>query len=202
MVPTEMLTSMFDEPSSGSKISRYSPRGEWVGMGRGSSISSEASAARLPPHSFASSRISFESTSSVFCASPWTFLVAAPPSPSASAPLFTRVLMPLHARAIVSMSRRRSALMSFLSRWRASRNWLSVMRFMAALFYSLACEPGAAQEERGEQPEHRPHAGHRRKGARGQRNHRVAAVQERGAHADRLALASRRRGLVKERHDD
>ena len=27
IVPTEMLTSMFDEPSSGSKSSRYCPRG-------------------------------------------------------------------------------------------------------------------------------------------------------------------------------
>ena len=27
IVPTEMLTSMFDEPSSGSNSSRYSPRG-------------------------------------------------------------------------------------------------------------------------------------------------------------------------------
>ena len=27
MVPTEMLTSMFEEPSSGSNSSRYSPRG-------------------------------------------------------------------------------------------------------------------------------------------------------------------------------
>src|SRR5262249_5894942 len=157
--------------------------------------------ARLPPHSFASSRISFESTSSVFCASPWTLLFPAEPKPSASAPLFTRVLIPLHARAIVSMSRRRSALMSCLSRWRATRNWLSVIRFMAALFYSPAREPGAAQEKRGEQPVHRPHAGDRGQGAGAERNERVAAVEERGAHAHRLALATGRRSLVEERHD-
>src|SRR5215470_7009494 len=158
-------------------------------MGRGSSISSEASAARLPPHSFASSRISLESTSSVFCASPWTLLFPAEPRPSASAPLLTRVLIPLHARAIVSMSRRRSALMSFLSRWRATRNWLSVIRFMVALFYSAAREPGATEEKRGEQPVHRPHAGERRQGAGAERDQCVAAVQERGAHPHRLPLA-------------
>src|SRR5262249_14673174 len=158
--------------------------------------------ARLPPHSFASSRISFESTSSVFCASPWTLLFPAEPKPSASAPLFTRVLIPLHARAIVSMSRRRSALMSFLSRWRATRNWLSVIRFMAALFYSPAREPGAAQEKRGEQPVHRPHAGNRGQRAGAERNERVAAGEERGAHALRLAGETGRGGLVEGRHDD
>src|SRR5438093_13125157 len=100
MVPTEMLTSMLEEPSSGSNSSRYSPRGYWVGIGRGSSISSEARAARLPPHSLASSRISLDSTSSFFCTSPCTLRVAAPPRPSPSAPLLTRVLIALQARAI------------------------------------------------------------------------------------------------------
>src|SRR5688500_11935434 len=104
-------------------------------MGRGSSISSEASAARLPPHSLASSRISLDSTSRVFCASPCTLRVAAEPSPSASAPLLTRVLMPLQARAMVSISSRRSGLIRFLSRCRETRNWESVMRFMAG--YSM-----------------------------------------------------------------
>src|SRR4051812_49924815 len=48
---------------------------------RSSSISSETSAARLPPHSFASSRISFDITSRFFCISPWTFSVPASPRP-------------------------------------------------------------------------------------------------------------------------
>src|SRR4030095_3933702 len=165
-------------------------------------ISSEASAARLPPHSFASSRISFESTSRVFCASPCTFFVAAEPRPSASAPLLTRVLIALQARAIVSMRRRRSALMRFFCFCLETRNWVSVIRFMGHLFYALACEPGAAQEKGREQPVHRRHAGGGGERARGERDEGMAAVQERGAQAHRLALASGRRGLVEERHDD
>src|SRR5262245_30410046 len=171
-------------------------------MGLGSSISSEASAARFPPHSLASSRISFESTSSVFWASPCTFFVAAEPRPSASAPLLTRVLMALHARAMVSMSSRRSALMRFLSRWRETRNWLSVIRFVMGSFYALSREPGAAQEKRCEQPVHRRHPGGRRDGTRGERDEGVAAVEEGGAQPHGLALAPGRRSLVEQRHDD
>src|SRR5688572_1164652 len=170
-------------------------------MGLGSSISSEARAARLPPHSLASSRISFDSTSSVFCASPCTFLVAAAPSPSASAPLLTRVLIPLHARAMVSMSSRRSALMSFLSRWRDRRNWLRVIRLMGS-FYSPPAEPCTAQEQGGDEPERGRHAGRGRQRAGSERNQGMAGVQERGAQSHRLALPAGRRGLVEERHDD
>ena len=39
MVPIETLTSMFDEPSSGSKVSRYSPFGKRCGTRCGRSIS-------------------------------------------------------------------------------------------------------------------------------------------------------------------
>src|ERR1051326_4473549 len=42
--------------------------------------------------------------------------------------------MPLQARAMVSISRRRSALMRFFSRWRLTRNWLSVTRRMKNYF--------------------------------------------------------------------
>src|SRR3989454_1244754 len=136
MVPTEMLTSMLEEPSSGSNSSRYSPRGYWVGIGRGFSISSEARAARLPPHSLASSKISLDSTSSFFCTSPCTLRVAAPPRPSPSAPLLTRVLIALQARAMVSISRRRSALISFLSRCRSIRNCVRWTRRMGAFYAS------------------------------------------------------------------
>src|SRR5262245_34298094 len=110
--------------------------------------------------------------------------------------------MPLHARAMVSMRSRRSALMSFLSRWRETRNWLSVIRLVMTSFYALARKPGTAQEKRGEQPVHRRHAGGGRERARGERDEGMAAVQERGAQAHRLALAPGRRGLVEERHDD
>src|SRR5688572_10087823 len=43
--------------------------------------------------------------------------------------------MPLQARAMVSISSRRSGLIRFLSRCRETRNWESVMRFMAG--YSM-----------------------------------------------------------------
>ena len=55
----------------------------------------------------------------------------ASPRPSASAPLFTRVLIALQARAMVSISRRRSALIRLRSRWRETRNWERVTRLMA-----------------------------------------------------------------------
>ena len=48
--------------------------------------------------------------------------------------MLTRVLIALQARAMVSISSRRSALIRFLSRWRATRNWESVTRLMAADF--------------------------------------------------------------------
>ena len=63
----------------------------------------EASAARWPPHSLASSSTSLAITSSFFCASPCTFSVPAEPSTSPSAPLLTRVLIALQARATTSM---------------------------------------------------------------------------------------------------
>src|SRR3970040_1186017 len=138
-------------------------------MGLGSAISSETSAARLPPHSFASSRISFESTSSFFCASPWTFSEPAEPSPSASAPLLTRVLIALQARAMVSISRRRSALIRFLPRWRSIRNWVRLTRFMGS-FYLLPRVPGAGEQAGGEQHEHRRHAERGRERAGGERD--------------------------------
>src|SRR5438445_4071882 len=175
MVPTEMLTSILEEPSSGSMSSRYSPRlyGSVIGTGR--STSSEANAARLPPQTLASMRISLESTSSFFCASPCTLSVPAPPSPSASAPLLTRVLIALQARAMVSSSSRRSALITFCC-WRPTRNCVSVIRFMRALFYALSGEPSAAQEQRRDQREHRSHAERRGHRTGGERNEGLAAV--------------------------
>ena len=62
-MPTLTFTSMFEEPSSGSNNNRYSPFGKRCGMACGSSISSDAIAARCPPHSLASSRISLAMTS-------------------------------------------------------------------------------------------------------------------------------------------
>ena len=51
MLPTETLTSMLDEPSSGSNTSRYLPRGYDCGIWYGPAISSEAMPARCPDHS-------------------------------------------------------------------------------------------------------------------------------------------------------
>ena len=48
------------------------------------------------------------------------------------------MLIALQARAMVSMRSRRSALISFLSRWRATRNCDSVTRLMRRILYLLA----------------------------------------------------------------
>src|SRR3546814_5109635 len=71
-------------PSSGSNSSRELPRGDASGIGWLWSISSDASPARCPPQALASSRMSLLSTSSFFCASPWTLMFEPPSPPSAS----------------------------------------------------------------------------------------------------------------------
>src|SRR5258706_2780894 len=178
-------------------------------MGTGFSTSSEAKAARLPPQTFASSKISLESTSSFFCTSPWLFSESREPCPSARAPLLTRVLIALQARAIVSRRSRRSALIrSFCCR--PTRYWVSVTRRMRRILRGAGSrpfveldlgEPGAAEQTGGDQAEHRRHARRGRERAREERDQRVAAVEQRGAQAHRLALAPGGRRLVEERHD-
>ena len=90
------------------------PRGYTSGIGCEWSISSEARPARCPPQALASSRISLLSTSSFFCASPWTLMLAPPslppasPSTPPSAPFPTAIEIRLQARATTSISRRRS----------------------------------------------------------------------------------------------
>src|SRR4051812_40197460 len=121
-------------------------------------------------------------------------LVPALPWPSARAPLLTRVLMALQARAIVSSRSRRSALMRFLSRCRASRNWLRVTRRMPCILRRLsaiarrrlaASEPCGAEQAAGQQPEHGRHADGQRESAGAQRNERLAGVDHGGADAYR-----------------
>src|SRR5512144_2847729 len=106
---------------------------------------------------------------------------------------------------MVSISSRRSALMRPLSRWRATRNWVSVTRRIGS-FYRAAHlaprEPRPAEERRGEQPEDRRHAHRDGKRARAERDEGLAGVDHGGADADRLALAAFRRRLVEKRHDD
>src|SRR5258708_2315277 len=69
-------------------------------------ISSEAMAARWPPHSLASISTSLAMMSSFFWTSPCTFSLPAVPSTSPRAPLLTLMAMRLQARATISMSRR------------------------------------------------------------------------------------------------
>src|SRR5690606_18643091 len=99
-------------------------------MGWQWSISSEAQAARCPPQALASSRISLESTSSFFCASPCTLPVPASPSTPPSAPLPTAIEMLVQARATTAISWRRSALMRPARcssiRWRVRETWLDI----------------------------------------------------------------------------
>src|SRR5574343_260966 len=116
MVPMETLTSMFEEPSSGSKVSRYSPFGKRCGTRCGRSISSEAMAARWPPHSLASSRMSLDSTSSFFCASPCTLSLPASPSTPPSPPLPMSTEMVWQARETISIRNLRSPVMAPLVR--------------------------------------------------------------------------------------
>src|SRR5258708_6770291 len=73
------------------------------------SISSDAMAARWPPHSFASISTSLAMMSSFFWISPCTFSLSALPITSPSAPLLTLMLMLLQARATTSISKRSSA---------------------------------------------------------------------------------------------
>ncbi|KAG1249810.1 hypothetical protein G6F65_018981 [Rhizopus arrhizus] len=85
--------------------------GAGAGTGGGGAISSEALAARWPPHALAWSRISLLMTSSFFCASPCTLPVPASPSTPPRAPLLTAMEMLVQARATTAISWRRSALM-------------------------------------------------------------------------------------------
>src|SRR3546814_6425425 len=95
---------------------RSLPRGYASGIGWLWSISSDASPARCPPQALASSRMSLLSTSSFFCASPWTLMFEPPSPPSASpstppsAPLPTATEIRLQARATTSISSRSSGL--------------------------------------------------------------------------------------------
>src|SRR6185312_11067694 len=67
-------------------------------MEYGCSCSSDTIPASWPPHSFVRTKISFASTSSFICVSPWTLTVPASPRAFASAPLPISVAMRLHAR--------------------------------------------------------------------------------------------------------
>ncbi len=87
--PTATLTSMLDEPSSGSKTSRYLPRGCWPAAGSAPRSSSETMPARCRPTARRRRKISLASTSSFFCSSPCTLATPGLPSTSASAPWAT-----------------------------------------------------------------------------------------------------------------
>src|SRR5690606_37393972 len=97
------------------------------------SISSEAMAARWPPHSLASSRISLESTSSFFWTSPWMFSLSRLPNTPPRAPLPTAWPMALQARATISISSRTSGRSAVAPRCCSTRYWVRVLRFMGCL---------------------------------------------------------------------
>src|SRR5512139_4304459 len=97
------------------------------------SISSEAMAARWPPHSLASISTSLAMMSSFFCTSPCTFSLCALPSTSPSAPLLTLMLMRLQARATTSISRRSWAGMWPCWRCCSTRYWVRLMRRLMSI---------------------------------------------------------------------
>ena len=70
MLPIATLTSMFDDPSSGSKTSRYLAFPPSEPTETGASISSETIAATRPLVSLARTKMSFATTSSGCCRSP------------------------------------------------------------------------------------------------------------------------------------
>jgi hypothetical protein len=79
IVPTAPLTSMFDEPSSGSKSTAYLPARYSVGIEMISSSSSDAMTQTRPVWFMAFLRVSLAKTSSFCCSSPWTFTAPAAP---------------------------------------------------------------------------------------------------------------------------
>ena len=111
MVPTDTLTSMLLEPSSGSVINRYLPRWCFGGIWYGPSISSEAIPANWPDHSVCRLRISLLIRSSGCCSSPWTFVVPLAVE-SASEPKAMRRAMAFTAMDTSSISALKSPLAS------------------------------------------------------------------------------------------
>src|SRR3569832_291365 len=139
MVPTEMLTSMLLEPSSGSNSRRYLPFGYCAGMGRISSISSEAMAARWPDQLVDSIITSLDITSSFFCSSPCTFSVPAPPSTPASAPLFTAFAITLVAVTMSLSNSVNSPVAPGMRRCSSMMNWVMVVPVVMMELPSFVC---------------------------------------------------------------
>ncbi len=124
MLPTDTLTSMLDEPSSGSNTSRNPPRAQSAGIWYGASSSSEAIPASNPPRSVHRRTISLASTSSFCCCSPCTFVAPAAPSTPLNAPDAVRCEIALQASATSAIN----AVISWLEPGSSVKNCVSVGR--------------------------------------------------------------------------
>ncbi len=99
IVPTGMLKSTFEEPSRGSKTSKYLPMGYWSGMGRNSAFSSEARPASRPVWSVSRATVRSAKRSSFMTVSPWTLTSSVRPRISASPARVVLLAMTFPARA-------------------------------------------------------------------------------------------------------
>ena len=98
IVPILTFTSMFDDPSSGSKSKTYLPILWWAGMWIMSSSSSEAITQKWPPWSIALIIISWANISSFLTCSPWILLSPVKPKISTNPALLTSKEITLAAK--------------------------------------------------------------------------------------------------------